>query len=148
LPLPDICRSICSHRLHLIPHTHQCPPQPLPAGLFVVIRSWRPISSTKQQTMTQASIFTKIFPERDAGCRIEECLGITYSILAPYNSAQLPWGLTTLQSSTRKAGDQLLDVEILVCMIDLGQYQNCVSAILYTGRVVRSRESCPPSGHF
>jgi hypothetical protein len=83
-----------------------------------------------QQSATPASIFTSIFPERDAKCKIEECVQINQSIPTPYNSVQLPLGLTPLHALTGKAGEDVSDAKILVCVMDLGEYQNCAPAIL------------------
>jgi hypothetical protein len=80
-----------------------------------------------QRNTIPASIFTSIFPERDTGCKIEERLDTVCRIPIPYLGGQLLMGLMTLEAFAGNPGDEVLDAKILVCVVNVGQPQTCMS---------------------
>src|SRR2546421_1023319 len=86
--------------------------------------STRHISSTPssningtQPSTSPTAIFTSMFPERDTGCTIEDCVDTASRTPICYLNGQNLTGLMTLEAFTGSVGDELPDAKVLVCVI-------------------------------
>jgi len=87
-----------------------------------------PSSNTNgaQPSTSPTEIFTSIFPERDTGCNIEDCVDTANRTPICHLNGQNLAGLMTLEVITGSVGDELPDAKVLVCVIAVGEPEACM----------------------
>jgi hypothetical protein len=87
-----------------------------------------PSSNTNgtQPSTSPTTIFTSIFPERDTGCNIEDCVDTASRTPICYLNDQNLMGLMTLEAFTGSVRDELPDAKVLVCVVAVGEPEACM----------------------
>jgi hypothetical protein len=126
---------------HFVLHAIQCvnlaqvklwyaEPYEFRLGRFLTISTTH-LSSTPSvgngthQSTTAVSILTSIFPERDIGCKIEEASETFCRTSPSYPGGHALMGLMTLEAFMGNGGDEVPDVKILVCSMNVKPPRTC-----------------------